>query len=41
MSSAHWSSPLWLVINEPDVNELVSYLDEMRRRIEASPDETH
>ncbi len=41
MSSAHSSSPLWLVINEPDVNELVSYLDEMRRRVEASPDETH
>jgi hypothetical protein len=41
MSSAHSSSPLWLVTNEPDVNELVSYLDAMRRRVEASPDETH
>jgi hypothetical protein len=29
------------VINEPDVNELVSYLDTMRRRVEASPDQTH
>ena len=27
--------------NEPDVNELVSYLDTMRRRIEASPDKIH
>ena len=27
--------------NEPDVNELVSYLDVMRRRIEAAPDQTH
>ena len=27
--------------NEPAVNELVSYLDAMRRRIEASPDEIH
>jgi len=41
LSSAHSSSPLWLVTNEPAVNELVSYLDTMRRRIEASPDETH
>jgi hypothetical protein len=38
---AHSSSPLWLVTDEPDVNELVSYLDAMRRRIESSPDETH
>jgi hypothetical protein len=35
------SSPLWLVTNEPRVNELVGYLDAMRRRIEASPDQTH
>ena len=35
------SSPLWLVTNEPQVNELVSYLDAMRRRIEASPSERH
>jgi hypothetical protein len=41
VSSAHSSSPLWLVTNEPHVNELVSYLDTMRRRIEASPDEIH
>ena len=41
VSSAHSSSPLWLVTNEPAVNELVSYLDTMRRRIEASPDKTH
>ena len=27
--------------NEPHVNELVSYLDAMRRRVEASPNETH
>ena len=41
MSLAHSSSPLWLVTDEPAVNELVSYLDAMRRRIEASPDEIH
>jgi hypothetical protein len=41
MSSAHSTSPLWLVTNEPDVNELVSYLDAMRHRVEASPNETH
>jgi hypothetical protein len=35
------SSPLWLVTNEPEVNELVSYLDAMRRRIVASPAERH
>ena len=27
------SSPLWLVTNEPAVNDLVTYLDAMRRRI--------
>lgn len=37
----HDASPLWLVTNEPHVNELVRYLDEMRRRIEAAPDEIH
>ena len=38
---AHASSPLWLVTNEPDVNELVSYLGAMRRQIEAAPAERH
>jgi hypothetical protein len=38
---AHSSSPLWLVTSEPQVNELVSYLEAMRRRIEAAPGETH
>jgi hypothetical protein len=37
----HASSPLWLVTNEPHVNELVGYLDAMRHRIEAAPDDTH
>jgi hypothetical protein len=37
----HAASPLWLVTNEPDVNDLVSYLDEMRRRIVAAPAERH
>jgi hypothetical protein len=41
VSFAHSASPLWLVTNEPHVNELVSYLDAMRHRIEASPDEIH
>jgi hypothetical protein len=35
------TSPLWLVTNEPDVNELVGYLDAMRHRIEAAPGDTH
>ena len=35
------SSPLWLVTNEPYVNDLVGYLDAMRRRIEGAPDQTH
>ena len=35
------SSPLWLVTNEPDVNDLVSYLDTMRRRIVAAPGDRH
>src|SRR5215210_2616077 len=35
------ASPLWLVTNEPHVNELVRYLSAMRRRIDASPDEVH
>jgi hypothetical protein len=37
----HSASPLWLVTNEPYVNELVGYLDAMRHRIEAAPDDTH
>src|SRR3954471_1781679 len=41
MSTSHSTSPLSLAPNEPDVNDLVSYLDDIRRRIEASPDETH
>jgi hypothetical protein len=41
VSPPHSSSPLWLVTNEPRVNELVSYLDAMRHRIEAAPDDTH
>jgi len=35
------SSPLWLVTNEPDVNDLVSYLEAMRRRIVASSADRH
>ncbi len=38
---AHAASPLWLVTNEPAVNELVTYLDHMRRQIVASPDQKH
>ena len=34
-------SPLWLVTHEPQVNELVAYLDVMRRRIVAAPGEMH
>jgi hypothetical protein len=35
------SSPLWLVTNEPLVNELVGYLDAMRQRIHDAPHEAH
>jgi hypothetical protein len=35
------ASPLWLVADEPLVNDLVAYLDQMRRRIEAAPHEAH
>jgi len=34
-------SPLWLVTDEPLLNELVGYLDAMRRRIVDAPDELH
>jgi hypothetical protein len=34
-------SPLWLVTDEPLVNQLVAYLDMTRRRIMAAPDERH
>jgi hypothetical protein len=40
-ASAPSTSPLWLVTNEPCVNDLVSYLDRMRHRIEAAPGDTH
>ena len=35
------ASPLWLVSNEPLVNDLVEYLDAMRRDIEAAPNRRH
>jgi hypothetical protein len=35
------ASPLWLVANEPLVNDLVVYLDVMRRRIDAAPHRRH
>jgi ribosome biogenesis protein Tsr3 len=35
------SSPLWLVANEPLVNDLVGYLEAMRRRIAADPHGAH
>ena len=35
------SSPLWLVTREPLLNDLVVYLDFMRRRLDAAPDEQH
>ncbi len=34
-------SPLWLVTDEPLVNQLVAYLDMTRRRIMAAPDDRH
>jgi hypothetical protein len=34
-------SPLWLVTDEPLVNELVAYLETMRRHIVAAPDVRH
>lgn len=38
---AHSPSPLWLVTREPQVNRLVAYLGEMRRRIIDAPDALH
>jgi hypothetical protein len=35
------ASPLWLVTQEPLLNDLVVYLDTMRRRLAAAPGETH
>jgi hypothetical protein len=35
------ASPLWLLTDEPLVNELVGYLDTMRRRITADPRGAH
>jgi len=35
------ASPLWLLTDEPLVNELVAYLEAMRRRISADPRGAH
>lgn len=35
------ASPLWLVADEPQLNDLVVYLDQMRREIESAPDTRH
>ena len=35
------ASPLWLVADEPLVNDLVVYLDQMRREIDAAPRTRH
>ena len=35
------ASPLWLVADEPLVNDLVVYLDDMRRAIHAAPHKRH
>ncbi len=35
------TSPLWLVTREPLLNQLVIYLDEMRRQMTAAPDAVH
>ncbi|MFN7914272.1 MAG: hypothetical protein U0Q55_02960 [Vicinamibacterales bacterium] len=35
------ASPLWLVADEPLLNDLVVYLDQMRRDIESAPDAGH
>jgi hypothetical protein len=40
-STSPTSSPLWLVTNEPSLHDLVGYLTDMRRRIEAAPDAEH
>lgn len=34
-------SPLWMVTQEPQLTQLVGYLDEMRQRIEGAPQGTH
>ena len=35
------ASPLWLVADEPLVNDLVVYLDQMRREVHAAPHTRH
>ncbi len=35
------TSPLWLVTREPQLNELVAYLESMRRRMVSDPDAIH
>ena len=35
------ASPLWLVADEPLVNDLVVYLDQMRRKVDAAPHTRH
>lgn len=35
------SSPLWMVTREPLITELVGFLDDMRKRILARPDDAH
>jgi len=36
-----WVSPLWMLTQEPDLNRMVVYLQEMRARINKEPDKEH
>ena len=38
---SHAHSPLWMVRQEPLLNELVLYLDTVRKELEQEPDRTH
>jgi ppGpp synthetase/RelA/SpoT-type nucleotidyltranferase len=38
---SHAHSPLWMVSQEPLLNELVLYLDTVRKELEQEPDRTH
>ena len=36
-----WVTPLWMITQEPDLNNLVKYLQEMRLKINDAPDQVH
>jgi len=41
MYEREWVTPLWMITQEPDLNNLVKYLQEMRTVITDNPDQEH